>query len=106
MCLGLDHMEPKESNWTQSGGSPYLVNEVLVQLLLRLVRTLRGLSTPFLEVVVLRQELSKVELMVGRAHGYHCGRIQQVGRVWDLSGDRSGEAPVRSASLHLEGCVD
>lgn len=76
MCMGLDHTEPKDSNWTQSGESPYLVNEVLVQLLLRLFRTLWGLSTPFLEAVVLCQELSKVELMVSRAHGYHCGRIQ------------------------------
>lgn len=90
-------MEPKESNRTRSGESPYLVNEVLVQLFLRLVRTLWGLSTPFLEVVVLCQELRKVELMVGRAHGYHYGRIQQVGRVWDLNGDRSGEPAVRSA---------
>lgn len=72
--------------------SPHLVDEVLVQLRLRLVGTLWGLSTPFLEAVVLCQELSEVELMVGRAHGYHCGRIQQVGRVWDLNGDRSGEA--------------
>lgn len=90
MCMGLDQMEPKESNWTRSGESPYLVDEVLVQLLLRLVGTLWGLSTPFLEVVVLCQELSEVELMVSRAHGYHYGRIRQGGRVWDLNGDRPG----------------
>lgn len=61
----------------QSGESPYLVDEVLVQLLLRPVRTLQGLGTAFLEAVVLCQELSEVKLMVGRAHGHHCERIQQ-----------------------------
>lgn len=89
-------MDPRRATG-QSAEPPYLVDEVLVQPLLRLVRILRGLSTPFLGAVVLCQELSEVELAVSRAHGYHCGRrTEQVGRVWDLNGDRSGRH---------EGCV-
>lgn len=74
----------------QTGESPHLGDEVLVQLILRLIRALRGLSTALSEAVVLRQELGEVKPMVCRAHGYHCGRGQQVGRVWGLSRGRSG----------------